>query len=102
MNTAPLEQFATSICIPITEGLLPSFVQHFKELLHSLNSWRTQQRRKFSVLGNYPTKRGARTITIDEKNGMLFLPTADFDPTKTNSNGRPMMMPGTFQVLVVQ
>src|SRR5436190_6430422 len=57
---------------------------------------------KFSVLGNYPTKRGARTITIDEKNATLFLPTADFDPTKTNSNGRPMMIPGTFQVLVVQ
>lgn len=57
---------------------------------------------KFVVLGNYPTKRGARTITIDEKNGTLFLPTADFDPTKTNSNGRPMMIPGTFQILVVQ
>ncbi len=57
---------------------------------------------KFSVLGNYTTKRGARTITIDEKSQTLFLPTADFDPTKTNSNGRPMMVPGTFQVLVVQ
>jgi DNA-binding beta-propeller fold protein YncE len=57
---------------------------------------------KFSVLGNYTTKRGARTIAIDEKNGMLFLPTADFDPTKTNPNGRPMMIPGSFQVLVVQ
>ncbi|HEY2720465.1 MAG TPA: YncE family protein [Chitinophagaceae bacterium] len=57
---------------------------------------------KFSLLGNYNTKRGARTITIDEKNGMLFLPTAEFDATKTNPNGRPMMIPGTFQVLVVQ
>ena len=57
---------------------------------------------KFSVLGNYTTKRGARTITIDEKNGTLFLPTADFDPINTNPNGRPMMIPGTFQVLVVQ
>lgn len=57
---------------------------------------------KFTLLGNYTTKRGARTITIDEKSGSLFLPTADFDPTKTNANGRPMMIPGTFQVLVVQ
>jgi DNA-binding beta-propeller fold protein YncE len=57
---------------------------------------------KFSLLGNYPTKRGARTITIDETKETLFLPTADFDPTKTGSNGRPMMVPGTFQVLVVQ
>jgi YVTN family beta-propeller protein len=56
---------------------------------------------KFSVLGNYTTKRGARTITIDEKTGTLFLPTADFDATNTQ-NGRPRMIPGTFQVLVVQ
>jgi DNA-binding beta-propeller fold protein YncE len=57
---------------------------------------------KFEVLGNYNTKRGARTITIDPENGNLFLPTADFDPTKTNSNGRPMMIPGSFQVLVLK
>lgn len=56
---------------------------------------------KYSVLGNYPTKRGARTITIDEKNGELFLPTADFDAAITQ-NGRPSMIPGTFQVLVVK
>jgi DNA-binding beta-propeller fold protein YncE len=56
----------------------------------------------FSVLGNYPTKRGARTITINANTGTLYLPTADFDPSKTNANGRPMMIPGTFQVLVVQ
>ena len=55
---------------------------------------------KYSVLGNYPTKRGARTITIDEKTGALFLPTADFDANNTQ-NGRPRMLPGTFQVLVV-
>ena len=56
----------------------------------------------YSVLGNYPTKRGARTITIDQKTGTLFLPTAEFDPNKTSPNGRPMMIPGSFQVLVVQ
>lgn len=55
---------------------------------------------KFSVLGNYATKRGARTITIDEKSGSLFLPTADFDASNTQ-NGRPRMIPGTFQVLVL-
>jgi len=57
---------------------------------------------KYSFLGNYPTKRGARTITINENTGTLYLPTADFDPTKTGQNGRPLMVPGTFQVLVVQ
>lgn len=57
---------------------------------------------KFSVLGNYPTKRGARTITIDEKNKTLFLPTADFDMKNKQANGRPKMIPGSFQVIVVQ
>lgn len=56
---------------------------------------------KYAVLGNYTSKRGARTITIDEKTGTLYLPTADFDATNTQ-NGRPRMIPGTFQVLVVQ
>jgi YVTN family beta-propeller protein len=56
----------------------------------------------FSVLGNFPTKRGARTIAINADTGTLYLPTAEFDPTKTNANGRPMMVPGTFQVLVMQ
>lgn len=56
---------------------------------------------KFSVMGNYTTKRGARTIAIDEKTGELFLPTADFDLNDTQ-NGRPKMLPGTFQILVVQ
>ena len=57
---------------------------------------------KYSVIGNYPTKRGARTITFDEKSGNLLLPTADFDMNNIQPNGRPAMIPGTFQVLVVQ
>lgn len=56
---------------------------------------------QYTVLGNYPTKRGARTITINEKKGTLYLPTADFD-IANQQNRRPGLMPGTFQVLVVQ
>ncbi|MGZ3938326.1 MAG: YncE family protein [Flavisolibacter sp.] len=56
---------------------------------------------KYSVLGNYATKRGARTIAINAKTGTLFLPTADFD-LNNMQNGRPRMIPGTFQILVVQ
>ena len=56
---------------------------------------------KYSVLGNYTSKKGARTIAIDEKTGTLYLPAADFDAAKTQ-NGRPGMIPGSFQVLVMQ
>ena len=56
----------------------------------------------YQVLGNFKTKRGARTITIDEKTNTIYLPTADFDPVAKGQNGRPLMLPGTFQVLMVQ
>jgi YVTN family beta-propeller protein len=57
---------------------------------------------KYTSLGNFKTKRGARTITLDEKSNTIFLPTAEFDPVAKGPNGRPLMVPGTFQVLVVQ
>jgi YVTN family beta-propeller protein len=55
----------------------------------------------FEVLGNYPTKRGARTIGLDESTGDIYLPTADFEPN-TPPGTRPKMIPGTFQILQVK
>ncbi|HEY6062206.1 MAG TPA: YncE family protein [Chitinophagaceae bacterium] len=56
----------------------------------------------FELVTNVPTKRGARTIAVDEKNHLLYLPTADFEPADPNvPKSRPKMIPGTFQVLVV-
>lgn len=56
------------------------------------------------VLENVPTKKGARTITIDEKTHKLYLLTADFEPLPSGITGRqrPKMIPGTFQVLVLE
>ena len=56
---------------------------------------------KFTVVENIVTKRGARTITIDKTTGLLYLPAAEFDPKEVDQRGRPKMMPGTFQVLVI-
>jgi YVTN family beta-propeller protein len=55
----------------------------------------------YELLGNYATKRGARTITIDEAGGDLFLPTADFEAPVAQGT-RPKMIPGSFQVLVIK
>lgn len=55
----------------------------------------------YSVTATIPTKKGARTITIDESTHTLYLPTADLDPN-TPKGQRPKMIPGTFQVLVVR
>jgi YVTN family beta-propeller protein len=47
------------------------------------------------------TKRGARTITADQLTHLIYLPTADFEPQSNPPQGRPKMIPGTFQVLVI-
>ena len=57
---------------------------------------------KLEAVATVTTKRGARTITIDEQTHWVYLPTADFEKTDPNTpNLRPRMIPGTFQVLVV-
>ena len=58
---------------------------------------------EFKVTQTIPTKKGARTITINENTHTLFLPTADFEAPDPNApNERRKIVPGTFQVLVVQ
>ena len=55
---------------------------------------------KFENIATIPTHRGARTITVDPSTHLVYLPTAEFEPGDT-PNGRPRMIPGTFQVLVI-
>jgi len=56
---------------------------------------------KFTLLQSVVTQRGARTITLDPKTHLLYLPTAEFEPLATGLKGRPKMIPGSFRVLVV-
>ncbi len=53
-----------------------------------------------NVIDNVPTKKGARTLAVDEKTHKVYLPTADFGAAAAGEK-RPPMVPGTFQVLVV-
>ena len=53
----------------------------------------------FSVIGNVPTKRSARTCAVDSRTHSVYLPAADTEPAQAGQ--RPRMIPGTFQVLVV-
>jgi hypothetical protein len=55
---------------------------------------------KFSVVENVPTKRGARTMALDQKTHNIFLATADFEPPAPGER-RPRMKPGSFVILVV-
>lgn len=94
--------------LPIGDGCDGvAFDEHSKTIFTSngegtITAIEEKSANSFKVAGNFPTKRGARTIALDEKTHTIFLPTADFDPTNKQPNGRPMMIPGTFQVLVVQ
>ena len=60
---------------------------------------------KFDLVANVPTKRGARTIAVNDQKHLIYLPAADFEqnatPQSNGQPGRPRMIPGTFQILVV-
>jgi YVTN family beta-propeller protein len=54
---------------------------------------------RFRVIDNVPTKRSARTCTVDPNTHTVFLPAADTEPAAAGE--RPKQIPGTFGVLVV-
>jgi len=54
---------------------------------------------KYVVAGNVPTRRGARTMTVDPKSHKIYLPTAELG-TPAEGERRPSIKPGTFMVLI--
>ena len=54
---------------------------------------------KPAIVQTVPTQKGARTIALDERTGRLYLPSATYVIQTTT--GRPAIVSGTFQVLVV-
>ncbi len=59
---------------------------------------------KFTVVQNVQTQRGARTMALDEKTHNVFFAAAQFgpppSPTPDQPRPRPVMMPGSFVLLV--
>lgn len=55
--------------------------------------------KKWEVLEQAPTQRGARTMAVDSKSHRVFLPTAEFGPPAEGQR-RPSIKPGSFMVLV--
>ena len=58
----------------------------------------------YAAVGTFPTKKGARTLVVDEKTHRVFLPTAEFGLAPADQPGqrsRPPMVAGSFQILVV-
>lgn len=60
----------------------------------------------YAVLQTLPTQRGARTMAFDSGNGRVYLVTAEVGPrpaaTEAVPRPRPSIVPGSFQILVVE
>lgn len=59
---------------------------------------------KYTVVQTISTQRGARTMTLDEKNHNIYTVTSDFNPppaaTADNPRPRPVPIPSTFTLLI--
>ena len=58
---------------------------------------------EYKLVETVTTKKGARTISLDTKTHMVYLPTADYEalPADAPKGARAKMIPGSFQVLVL-
>jgi YVTN family beta-propeller protein len=77
-----------------TKNIYTSNGEGTMTVIHETNS------NKFSVIENIETKKGARTIALDNTTHMIYLPTAEFEPLEAGQK-RPKMKAGTFQVLMI-
>jgi len=81
---------------PVTKNIFTSNGEGTMSVFHEKSG------QDFEAVATVATKRGARTITIDEQTHLIYLPTADLEqPDPNNPGARPKMIPGTFQVIVV-
>lgn len=55
---------------------------------------------KFVVVQNLKTKKGARTLAVDQTTHKLYSATGEFAPKKPGEF-RPSLIPGTFQILAI-
>lgn len=51
------------------------------------------------IVETVPTQKGARTLGLDERTGRVYLPAASYQPG--TGAGRPIVVPGSFVMLVV-
>jgi len=60
----------------------------------------------FKVLENFATLRGARTIAVNPKTHMIYLPVAEYEPapaaTAENPRPRPSIKANSFMVLEIK
>ena len=56
---------------------------------------------KFDLVQTLTTKKSARTIAFDQQSKLVYLPAAELEAPVLGQKGRPKMIPGSFEILVV-
>ncbi len=94
--------------IPIGEGCDGVVYDNNSKLIYTSNGSGTMtiikavSANQYEIVENMTTKKGARTIGIDESIHTVYLPTADFEMQAAGDKSRPKMITGTFQILVIK
>ncbi len=95
--------------IPIGEGCDGVVFDDEQKMIYTSNgegnvtAIKEEGNNKFKIVETIPTKKSARTLTIDKATHTLYLPAADIEPAeKGAANQRGNIKPGSFAVLVVQ
>jgi DNA-binding beta-propeller fold protein YncE len=95
--------------VPIGEGCDGAAFDPASKLIFTSNGFGTVtivkqvSANEYKLVEIVDTKRGARTISLDTKTHMIYLPTADYEPIPADApkGTRAKMIPGSFQVLVL-
>ena len=97
INTFPIGNGCDGLAFdPATKNIFTSNGQGTMSVFHQKSA------NEYEAVATITTKRGARTIVIDEKTHLLYLPTAEYEAADPAApKARPKMKPGTFQVLVI-
>jgi YVTN family beta-propeller protein len=95
IDTLPIGDGCDGVAFdPGTKNIYTSNGEGTMTVIHEVNA------DKFTVTGTIETKKGARTIALDNTTHIIYLPTAEFEPLEAGQK-RAKMKPGSFQVLMV-
>ena len=100
VTTQPIGKGVDATEFDSTRGLV-----YFSSGDGTMAVFREETPERFSLVESVKTQTGARTMALDRKTGNVFLSVAEFgprpEPSQSNPQPRPPMLPGTFSVLVL-
>jgi YVTN family beta-propeller protein len=103
-----LDNGATVATLPIGKGTDGAAFDPKRNLIFSSNGHdgtlsviQEKDPQTFVALGEIKTAVSARTMAIDPETGRIYLAAADLDPKALGPNGRPLPIPGSLKLLML-